>query len=52
MLGSLRGAYEESRSDPTLMELRDTLAVLDVIVQKTAERVGQFDTAEIGRAHV
>ena len=45
-LGSLRGAYEESRSDPTLMELRDTLAVLDVIVQKTAERVGQFDTTD------
>jgi len=46
VLGTLRGAYEESRSDPTLMELRDTLAVLDVIVQKTAERVGQFDTAD------
>ena len=45
-LGSLRGAYEESRADPTLLELRDTLAVLDVIVQKAAERVGQLDTTD------
>lgn len=43
-LGSLREAYEDSRNDPTLLELRDTLAVLDVIVQKAAARVGELDT--------
>ena len=43
-LGSLREAYEASRSDPTLLELRDTLAVLDVIVQKAAARVSELDS--------
>lgn len=43
-LGTLRTAYEEARNDPTLLELRDTLAVLDVIVQKAASRVAERDT--------
>jgi hypothetical protein len=45
-LGSLREAYEDARNDPTLLELRDTLAVLDVIVQKCAARVGELDTPQ------
>jgi hypothetical protein len=40
----LRSAYEDARNDPTLLELRDTLAVLDVIVQKAASRVAERDT--------
>ncbi len=45
-LGSLRAAYEESRNDPTLLELRDTLALLDVVVQKAAKRAADLDTPE------
>lgn len=43
-LGSLREAYEASRSDPTLLELRDTLAILDLNVQRAAQRVDKLDT--------
>jgi len=43
-MGSLREAYEEAMNDPTLMELRDSLAVLDVVVQKAAARASEQDT--------
>ena len=45
-LGTLRTAYEESRSDPGLLELRDTLALLDVVVQKAASRAASLDTPD------
>lgn len=45
-LGSLRDAYESARNDPTLLELRDTLALLDVVVQKAANRAASLDTPE------
>ena len=37
-LGRLREAYNEARDDPSLMDLRDTLALLDIVVQDAAKR--------------
>ena len=45
-LGRFRGAYLEARDDPTLMDLRETMALLDVVVQKAAERAGNNDAPE------
>lgn len=45
-MGSLREAYEAARNDPTLMELRESLALLDVVVQKAAKRASDLDTPE------
>ena len=45
-LGRLREAYEDSRSDPGLLELRDTIALLDVVVRKAAERAAALDTPD------
>ena len=36
----------EARDDPTLMDLRETMALLDVVVQKAAERAGNNDAPE------
>ena len=45
-LGRLREAYEEARSDPGLLDLRDTIALLDVVVRRAAERAAALDTPE------
>tara|TARA_Y100000310_G_scaffold336739_1_gene422131 strand:- start:40872 stop:41417 length:546 start_codon:yes stop_codon:yes gene_type:complete len=43
-LGRLRDAYELSRNDPSLLDLRETLALLDLVVQKAIARVADSDT--------
>lgn len=43
-LGRFREAYQASLSDPGLMDLRETLAVLDVAVKRAAERVADADS--------
>lgn len=45
-LGRFREAYEEAKNDPALMDLRESLALLDVTVQKAAERASENDTPE------
>lgn len=45
-MGRFREAYNEARDDPSLMDLRETMALLDVVVQKAAERAGQNDAPE------
>jgi len=45
-LGRLREAYEEARADPGLLDLRDTIALLDVVVRRAAERAAALDTPE------
>ena len=49
-LGRLREAYEEARADPALLELRDTIALLDVVVRKSAERAAAHDTPQFREA--
>jgi hypothetical protein len=46
-LGRLQEAYEEAKNDPTLLDLKDTLAVLDVAMQKAAEHFVDKDTPEL-----
>ena len=36
-LGRFREAYQEARSDPSLLDLRETLALMDVAVQRAAD---------------
>lgn len=43
-LGRFREAYQASLSDPGLLDLRETLAVLDVAVKRAAERVADADS--------
>ena len=43
-LGRLKEAYNAARDDPSLMDLRDTLALLDIVVQDAAKRAGEADT--------
>lgn len=43
-LGRFREAYQESLNDPSLMDLRETMALLDLAVRRAAERAGQFDS--------
>lgn len=45
-LGRFREAYEEAKNDPSLMDLRESLALLDLTVQKAAERATESDTPE------
>lgn len=45
-LGKLREAYDESRNDPALLDLRETLALLDIVVKKAAERAANADSPE------
>jgi len=48
-LGRFREAYQEARSDPSLLDLRETLALMDVAVQRAAERAADADTPEFRR---
>jgi len=48
-LGRFREAYEEARSDPSLLDLRETLALMDVVVQKAVARASDADTPEFRR---
>ena len=48
-LGRFREAYQAARQDPSLLDLRETLALLDVVVQRAAERASQSDTPEFRR---
>jgi hypothetical protein len=43
-LGRFREAYEQARNDPSLLDLRETLALLDVVVQKSVSRASDADT--------
>ena len=45
-LGKFREAYEEARQDPSLMDLRDTLALMDLAVQKAVSRAAEADTPD------
>jgi len=45
-LGRFREAYQEARADPSLLDLRETLALMDVAVQRAAERAAAADTPE------
>ena len=46
VLGRFREAYQEARHDPSLTDLRETMALLDVVVQQAAERAAESDTPE------
>ncbi|MEO2161504.1 MAG: hypothetical protein ABGY29_03165 [bacterium] len=48
-LGRFREAYQAARNDPNLMDLRETMALLDVAVQKSVERATAKDTPEFRR---
>lgn len=43
-LGRFREAYQEARNDPSLLDLRETLALMDVAVQRAVERAADADT--------
>ena len=43
-LGKFREAYEQARNDPSLLDLRETLALLDLVVQKAVARASDADT--------
>ena len=43
-LGRFREAYELARNDPSLLDLRETLALLDLVVQKAVSRASDADT--------
>ena len=43
-LGKFREAYEQARNDPSLLDLRETLALLDLVVQKAVSRASDADT--------
>ena len=45
-LGRFREAYQEARADPSLLDLRETLALMDVVVQRAAERAADADTPQ------
>jgi len=49
-LGRFREAYQDARQDPSLLDLRETLALLDIHVQKAAERAGEADTPEFRKS--
>jgi len=42
-LGRFREAYEESLQDSSLLDLRETLALMDVVVHRAAERAADAD---------
>jgi len=52
VLGHFREAYQAARSDPSLMDLRETMALLDIVVQKNAERAAQSDTPDFRKEAV
>ena len=45
-VGRFKEAYQEARNDPSLLDLRETLALLDVAVQRSAERASEGDIPE------
>lgn len=45
-IGRFREAYQDARSDPTLLDLKETLALLDVTVQRAAERASDGDVPD------
>lgn len=45
-LGRFREAYEDARKDPSLLDLRETLALMDIAVQKAVARASDSDTPE------
>ncbi len=51
-LGRFRGAYQEAIMDPSLTDLRETMALLDVVVQKAAERAADNDAPEFRKQAV
>lgn len=46
VLGRLADAYEESRADATLSDLREPISLLDVAVKRAAKRAAEAETAE------
>lgn len=48
-IGRFSEAYQEARSDPTLLDLKETLALLDVTVQRAAERASDGDVPDFRR---
>ena len=42
----LRAVYDQTLNDPTLLDIRESLALLDVIVHRTIERAEQLDTPD------
>lgn len=49
-LGRFKEAYEEAKNDPSLMDLRESLALLDLTVQRAAERATENDTPEFRKS--
>jgi len=45
-LGRFRHAYEEALNDPSLLDLRETIALLDITVQKAVERAADCDSPQ------
>jgi hypothetical protein len=45
-MGRFREAYEDSKNDPSLLDLRETMALLDVVVKRSAEWAAENDTPE------
>lgn len=45
-LGRYKDAYEQALSDPTLLDLKEPIALLDSLVHRHAERAHQSDTHE------
>ena len=43
-LGRFRDAYQDALQDPSLLDLRESLALMDITVQKAVERVSDCDT--------
>lgn len=46
-LGLLKEAYQDSLNDPTLLDLREPIALLDASVKKMAEKMDTGDTPEL-----
>ena len=51
-LGKLAEAYEAALDSPTLLDMRECIAVLDACVQRVMERVDQLDTPDFRRRSV
>ena len=45
-LGRFRDAYQSALNDPSLLDLRETIALLDVTVQKAVERAAACDSPQ------
>ena len=49
-LGRFREAYQSALNDPSLLDLRETIALLDVTVQKAVERAASCDSPQFRAA--